>query len=259
MSAGLYDAEDNLVASWDTLINTYGMDVSKKYTSSNYNTETASPYCVLKNNSELANGVNLIVADGITNIGDFALYDSSITNIYIPNSVTTIGSYAFRNSKLQSVDIPDSVTSIESCAFLESSLVSATIGRGVAIWGDSVFYKCKKLESVTIPYGITKIGVTAFSRCSVLKNVIIPDSVTFIDTGAFGSCEQLESITIPSSVTSIGEYAFRPYVFSKSIPSITFEGTIAQWNAITKADNWKGTTTTSYISKVICTDGEIAL
>ena len=64
-------------------------------------------------------------------------------------------------------------------------------------------------------------------------------------------CSGLTSVTIPNSVTSIGKYAF---LGCTGLTSITFEGTMAQWNEIQKADGWNNNTG-SYI--IHCTDGDI--
>ena len=59
-------------------------------------------------------------------------------------------------------------------------------------------------------------------------------------------------MTIPNSVTSIGEQAFS---VCTGLTSIMFEGTIAQWSAITKSSSWKNNTGNYTIH---CTDGDIA-
>ena len=60
----------------------------------------------------------VVVADGVTTIGDYAFSDChSLTSVTIPNSVTTIGSYAFLCASLTSVTIPNSVTTIGGGAF----------------------------------------------------------------------------------------------------------------------------------------------
>lgn len=61
------------------------------------------------------------------------------------------------------------------------------------------------------------------------------------------------SVTIPNSVTSIGENAFE---YCKNLTEINFDGTIAEWNAITKGYNWNRQVSAT---KVICTDGEVEL
>ena len=67
------------------------------------------------------------------------------------------------------------------------------------------------------------------------------------------NCESLTSITIPDSVTSIGVSAFSACT---SLTTITFNGTISQWNFITKESYWNSNVPAT---KVVCTDGEVNL
>ena len=118
LSAGLYDAEDNLVASWDTLVNTYGMDCEKDYTISNYTNTTESPNYILRFYEHLA-GRKLIIDNSVSRIGDYTFKDSTnLTTVIIGSNVSRIGYRAFRNcTNLTSITIPATVTSIGDEAF----------------------------------------------------------------------------------------------------------------------------------------------
>ncbi len=197
---------------------------------------------------------SITIPDGVTIIGDYAFYYcTELTSITIPNSVTSIGDYAFSGcSSLTSITIPNSVTSIGGSAFSGcSSLTSITIPDGVTSIGGYVFYNCSSLTSITIPDSVTSIGGYAFYNCSSLTSITIPDGVTIIGDYAFSKCDSLTSITISNSVTSIGDRAFYD---CSSLTNITFNGTKAQWNAITKGSGWNYITG-SYT--VHCTDGDI--
>ena len=255
LMAGLFDANDNLIASWDELLNLYGLDVTKNYTSDNSQySEANSPYYVLTNYTKLSNGSKLIIGDvtsigncafancdnltsiiipnGVTSIGDYAFKDcSNLTSITIPRSVTSIGSSAFYGcSSLTSITIPNSVTSIGSSAFYKcSSLTSIIIPDSVTSMGDYAFKDCSNLTSITIPRSVTSIGSSAFYGCSSLTSIIIPNGVTSIGSSAFSGCSSLTSITIPDSVTSIGDSAFSN---CSSLTSITIPDgvtSIGEW------------------------------
>ncbi|MCH5289064.1 MAG: InlB B-repeat-containing protein [Treponema sp.] len=89
--------------------------------------------------------------------------------------------------------------------------------------------------------------ISNFYDCNLLVSVKIGGSVTEIGNGAFSGCNSLESITIGNSVTSIGSYAFSHC----EADTITFTGTLQQWNNIYKDVDW------NYyrdISRVICSD-----
>ncbi|MDE7164792.1 MAG: leucine-rich repeat domain-containing protein, partial [Clostridiales bacterium] len=100
-------------------------------------------------------------------------------------------------------------------------------------------------------YNVTNIGKEAFLNCSSLTRVAIPNSITSIGSFAFDGCSGLNSIEMSSSVKSFGQQVF--YGCS-GLTSITFNGTKAQWRAISKGSHWKDATG-EYI--VTCTDGTL--
>ena len=91
---------------------------------------------------------NVVIADGVTNIGCYAFGEfGSLTSVTIPDSVTDIGDYAFDGCySLTSVTIPDSVTDIGFCAFAH----------------------CYSLTNVTIPDNISNLSSDAFDGCGKL-------------------------------------------------------------------------------------------
>ena len=108
------------------------------------------------------------------------------------------------------------------------------------------------ITSYVIPEGVTSIGTGEFRGYSALTSITIPNSVTSIGYAAFEDCISLKNVTIPNSVTSFEADAFAR---CESLTIITFEGTMAQWNAITKETSWNYNTGEYTIS---CADGEIA-
>ena len=98
---------------------------------------------------------------------------------------------------------------------------------------------------------VTEVGSSAFENYSSLTSIKIPDSVTEVGDHAFYNCSRLTSITIPDSVTEVGNYAF---LYCSSLTSINYNGTKAQWNAISKGSDWN-IYTGNYT--IYCTDGDI--
>ena len=186
-------------------------------------------------------------------------YWSSIKNVVLEQGVTNIGSYAFYNcDNLTSVTIPDSATNIGSHSFFScENLAYIIIPNNVTGIGNYAFYDCNSLTNASIGYGTENIGSFAFSSCSNLTGIfvdennqyyssdasgvlfdkykytlilapgaiagdyVVPDCVTSIDRSAFADCASLVSVLIPDSVTSIGLAAFRDCgsLTSISLPS----------------------------------------
>ena len=179
---------------------------------------------------------------------------SKLTSITIPENITSIGRCAFSGcDSLTSITIPDSVTSIGSAAFENcSGLTSIVIPDSVTSIDHWAFNYCTGLTSVTIGNGVTSIDNGAFSDCEELESVIISGNITSINEVVFDGCKGLKSVTIPASVTSIGKSAFRG---CRGL-TITFNGTKAQWDTITKEPKWKYTSSKFTIH---CTDGDLMI
>ena len=99
--------------------------------------------------------------------------------------------------------------------------------------------------------------------CPVTE-IKIPDSVTTISTyvyssyptlydGAFEDCSKLTSVVIGSGLTQIDRENFRE---CSALSSITFTGTMEEWNALTLGIDWCYNVPAT---KVICSDGEVVL
>ena len=189
-----------------------------------------------------------------TSIGNQTFYNcKNIVSITIPDSVTSIGNEAFSSCEsLTSITIPDSVTTIGDRAFNSCySLTTVVIPDSVTTIGDRAFNECAILTSVTIPSSVTSIGSDAFNSCTGLTTVTIGSGVTTIGDRAFHGCTGLTSVTIGSGVTSIGNMAF---YYCTSLTSINYNGTVAQWKAITRGNSWHDSVPTT---EVTCTgDGK---
>ncbi len=197
---------------------------------------------------------SVIIPSSVTDIGDKAFfYCLMLESVKISDGVKSIGQFAFHYcDSLKSVKIPDSVTSLGSYAFQWcSELTSVTIGNGVTYVGVGAFDNCSKLKSVTIPGNAKGVGNNAFSACSALTSVKMLEGVNSIGNYAFFNCGGLKSVEIPSTVTFIDYKAF--YQCSR-LTRINFNGTVSEWNKISKGDSWDENTG-KYT--VYCSDGEI--
>ena len=219
---------------------------------------------------------NITVPNGVTTIGNTAFAGcSNLVSIILPESITSIGNSAFTgctnvneihissvaswllinygdsyshpncmatswhlylgNNEVKSITIPEGITSIDENTFYNcASLMSVTIPNGVTSIGAFAFCACNNLTSITIPGSVTSIGNYAVNNNQSLTSVILQDGVANIGFGAFSSNSKLTSITIPNSVNRIGDSAFQGCT---SLSKVYYNGTEADWNAITVGKN----------------------
>ena len=93
---------------------------------------------------------------------------------------------------------------------------------------------------------------------SNINQIVIQNGINGFDTFQIGAynyfnCTNLTSITIPNSITNIGRMAFYN---CPALETINYEGTVEQWNAITKDSNWNMMVPAT---EVICFDGTVSL
>ena len=89
-----------------------------------------------------------------------------------------------------------------------------------------------------------------FNALEDVKSITFQDGFEKVKVG-FGSCMKLETIVLPSTLTKIDCCML---VNCLSFKAIEFKGTISQWNAVEKLDEW------NYLAPsftVKCSDGNI--
>ena len=157
----------------------------------------------------------IVLSNGITSLGDRLFYHcSNAKTVSLPATLTSIGNSAFAQEDavindtagLTSVTIPQAVTAIRSYAFYHTAIAEVTVPASVKTWGKYVFSDCTKLKTARV--ACDSIGAFAFTRCTALS-----------------------SLTISANCRTFGENML---TYCESLTAITYEGTIAQWNAITK-------------------------
>ena len=207
------------------------------------------------------NGVVPVIPDdgSVVIIGAYAFADMSadcsqdLTSIVIPEGVTIIGEGAFAGCAfLETVTLPSTLVEIGEDAFAAcESLTSIDIPNGVVTIGAWAF-GVTGITSVTIPNSVTTIGEYAFAHGG-LTSIVFGNGIVSIERGMFEGCCDLTSVTIPVSVTSIGDGAF---TCCENLTSITFGGTMAQWNAL-EFDPGTLNDGNEVSCYVYCTDGTI--
>lgn len=177
------------------------------------------------------------VSEGVVQIYSF-MDCTQLESISLPSTLSKLGEYAFYNcSSLKAIALPSGMTHINEYTFAGcSSLETVSIPSSVRVIDKDAFAECHALTSVTLPAGVTEIEEQTFLNCRDLATVKILGNVIRIGTAAFSGCSNaLTSITIPGSVSKIGEGAFR---LCSILANVYFDGSKAQWNAVTKGDDW---------------------
>ena len=145
-------------------------------------------------------GGDVVIPDGVTEIGGSAFYGSPITNVSFPDGLLRIGQYAFAGSSLAGeVVIPDSVTDVGIAAFANcTGLTSLVLGAGVR--NVDVGYANQNQQSLLDGSGVTELtfkGETVpafhsyyFFRGTCVETVYVPkasytDYIGSIPTDSF--------------------------------------------------------------------------
>ena len=152
----------------------------------------------------------VIIGDGVTNVGDYALFClPAATQVTLPKSVTRIGRYGIAMcSKLTGMSIPKSVTEIGDFGLAGNGLTAVTLPDGLQSLGRGAFDTCTSLTNTTLPAAITAVPGKCFADCTKLLNVKYAGTVTAIGDLAFESCKSLVTAPIPETVTELGASAF---------------------------------------------------
>ena len=122
---------------------------------------------------------NVIIDDGITELGTNSLYSLNIKSITLPNTITTIGNEALDDNELTNLTIPASVETIGNAAFIANRLTSINFESGS---------KLKAIDS------------NAFASNQLTNDGLgkLPSSLTSLATDAFSSNTNLTRITLTS-------------------------------------------------------------
>lgn len=112
---------------------------------------------------------------------------------------------------------------------------------------NGAFKDCAALTSIYCG-GITEIGQEAFKNCSDMTAITMNDVQT-IGREAFAGCDSV-SFTLPSTLNYLAPDVFSGTTFTE----ISYDGTSAEWDDITKDVNWyRG----SAITTIHCSDADV--
>ncbi len=159
----------------------------------------------------------LVIADGITDIGKYALSGcwalESLTVPFVGANIDQVGptqlSYLFGDLSANDIIIPPTLSNV-------------AVTQATSI-GEKAFEACDSLTSITLSERVTSIGDYAFQDCPIVNATIPTTAISAIPKNdlekvvfnggstldnALSNCKTLKSITIASTITNIESYAF---------------------------------------------------
>ena len=219
------------------------------------------------NSNKLVEVCNRSSLDMTPNTGDYWFVAYKALNLYTPSDgeskldVTEDGYIFYADGETvylvgymgtdTEIVLPDSYNgkpySVYQHAFnYMTSLTSLKIPAGVTI-GREAFSYCTSLTDIEILTGVT-IENYAFLNCTSLEHLKV--DVSSFDPSDFHGATSLVSLTIGTNVKSLWNLSGGSINYLPALKEINYEGTIAQWESVSKYDEWNKYT-------VHCTDGDI--
>ncbi len=178
----------------------------------------------------------IILPEGITEIGDFALaYATTLTDVNFPSTLKDIGTSAFTDCfrmPSENFVLNDGLEKIGKQAFYQCHGLTEKIVLPQSlkeIWCGA-FYRCEITE-INIPENLEFLGCFAFAGskfktailpddcylcpegCQFYNNwelteAHLPDNSLFVPPAIFDSCIILSKVNVPSKTITIGEFAY---------------------------------------------------
>lgn len=162
--------------------------------------------------------------DNVTEIGDYAFYETSIKTFRIPNLLNYIGDGAFGRTKIERINVntlehwmricfADNMSN-PSCGdsarlYANGRMVkSVRIPNTVDVISSNVFRGLNGVERVHIHKDVNQIGYRAFYKCKDLKSFEIDkrSRCCGISSQSLGLCKNLASVKMPYYAERAFEY-----------------------------------------------------
>ncbi len=177
--------------------------------------------------------------------------DIVIPSIYFGLPVTNIRDYFVTDyNDVNSISIPTSITDIDIDAFKWCENIQHIYYMGdIFGWIAMNFYSYFESELFLENDRIFPLNSNFYINNELVKDIEIPATITTIPKYAFAGCSSLESIKFNSSLSSIG---WNSFLSCQNLKKIIYDGTIEQWNSVTKGSYWNYNTG-DYA--VYCNDG----
>lgn len=142
---------------------------------------------------------NLIVEEGVSNIGSYAFFSASrLESVKLPSTVVKVGTNAFNSCSKMSTLTWDGINdnlNIANTAFAGTGLVQ----NGILYIGTQLVFAETNISSASIKNTTTKINANAFKDCNKITTITIPSTVTSIGDNAFANCTSLNEVVFANA------------------------------------------------------------
>ena len=248
---GLYDNNNQLLASWASLILDYGLRLDNDY--QNFPSESGHVQNVaysLENiikKPELASGTKLII--GFCDwIGDFALstVNDQLTYVMLSSTITyvTDSPCIYKNTCYLDVDPDNPIFYIQNGCVIDRTTKTL-------IWGN---------KDCIVPSdgSVLIIGPYAFSNALTGTHLVVANGIEKLSYYAYGNNDTITTVTLPVTLKQIDGSIFAG---CDSLTTINYEGTVEQWKQVVKNYKWyyKDYSNGHNIPYVQCSDGQVPL
>ena len=205
---------------------------------------------------------SIILPDSLLRIESKAFYNCSFTQLTLPVNLTYLSGEAiawcpslktlYWNSRdlqtqifgdaykpttqLTKVVFGETVEVIHSNSFSSSTTLSTlefSNGESILTIEEGAFYGLYNcLSTIVFGSSVNTICKYGFESCK-LSSVVLAEGVERLESQAFYKCADMTSVTLPKSLKFIGSGVFH----GEYISSLTYLGTIAEWEQIEKEGN----------------------
>ena len=186
-SAASASGECGAGLSWNYSSDTQTLSITGNGAMTDYESSSDVPWAAAS-----ASVKTISIAEGVTNVGNYAFYGFSLLeNVNLPSSVTVIGraSFAFC-TVVKNITLPATVTEIRDSAFEGCSALSAAfIPASVQTLGERTFAFCYSVTDTAILANIN-IPANTFWNCASMQRLVLKNTITAdkVDASAFKGC-----------------------------------------------------------------------
>lgn len=160
----------------------------------------------------------------VTELGQSALYATSITSIELPEGLKKIGMSALYGTQLQELILPDSVEELGEYALAWSpKLRKIVFGKGMKVMKDNAISSMPALEELQLNEGLEEIGFMGITYCDIMTSLTIPSTVKRIGSFAF----------VGSPLTSLTNLAVEPQLLYEGEDIVANEEGIPIYDQVT--------------------------